>query len=232
MKKWIFSMALVSSLALASSPHQEMIISSHRSVVAQTFHLGDPQYVSPMTVPTEYLRVREMQTSGFQGDALKKLREAFHLLELAVNSEEFKDRVINFRNQRGERAFASNNGLTNEEIYQIFMSGKEILQPTTLGEMNFYLKLYHRPWSKVIGYTSETTNLININWKFFKGYMPYDVAANLGHEWTHKIGFDHKSAAEHDSAPYAIGYILGDIAEKIHKRQLLSSDHLLLSKLK
>ncbi len=214
-------MAMVSTLSFASSHQQNMIIDGHQGDVAESFQAGETLFVSGPTVPTEYLGVREMQATGFQGDALKKLREAFHLLELAANSDEFKNRVINFRNKRGERAFASNNGFANEEIYQIFMSGKEVLQPTTLGEMNFYLRLYNKPWSKVIGYTDATTNLININWKFFRGYMPYDVAANLGHEWTHKIGFDHKSAAEHDSVPYAIGYILGDIAEKMYTHHLL-----------
>jgi len=43
------------------------------------------------------------------------------------------------------------------------------------------------------------------------------VAGNLAHEWTHKIGFDHKSAAEHDSAPYAIGYIVDELAAKVLK---------------
>jgi hypothetical protein len=80
--------------------------------------------------------------------------------------------------------------------------------------MNFFLNLYNKPWSKVIGYTNGTINVININWKFFKGNTVADVAANLAHEWTHKIGFDHKSAKEHDSAPYAIGYIVGDLIRK------------------
>jgi hypothetical protein len=95
------------------------------------------------------------------------------------------------------------------------MDGREVLLPNTPGEMNFYLRLYNRPWSRVIGYTSPQSNIININWKFFKNYRPSDVAANLAHEWTHKIGFDHVSAKERNSVPYAIGYIAGDIAKKL-----------------
>jgi hypothetical protein len=162
-----------------------------------------------------------MKITGFNQEGLTKINKAFELLQEVINSEEFKDRVINFKNSTGERKFASNKGLTNEEIYKIFMEGRETLQPETPGEMNFYLNLYYKPWSKVIGYTSGTTNVINMNWKFFKGFAPFSVSANLAHEWTHKIGFDHTSAKEHDSAPYAIGYIVGDMAELLLKKSKL-----------
>ena len=149
-----------------------------------------------------------MQIDGFDADSQAKMDKAFEVLEEVVNSEEFKSRVLNFKNVQGLREFASNKGLTNEQIYAIFMEGRETLQPNTPNEMNFYLSLYYKSWSKVIGYTSPDINTININWKFFRNYLPNEVAGNLAHEWTHKIGFDHKSAAEHDSAPYAIGYIV------------------------
>lgn len=219
MKKWIFSLAIMFTVSMQDAPVQEMLV-HHDTHHPQQFYPGDPQYLPPQFIQTQYLTVKAMSIQGFKGEKLAKLEEAFRVLEIAVNSEEFKERVINFKNTRGERAFASNKGLTNEEIYRIFMEGRETLQPETEGEMNFYLKLYYRPWSKVIGYTTPTTNVININWKFFKNYRPSDVAANLAHEWTHKIGFGHTSAKEHDSVPYAIGYIVGDIAERIMKNKL------------
>lgn len=199
MKKWIFSLALASSVAFS----------------------GTASAISPDSVDSSYLTVRGMEITGFSDESLKKINDALIILEKIVNSEEFKERVINFKNSKGERLFASNKGLSNEQIYQIFMEGKEILQPDTEGEMNFYLNLYNSWWSRVIGYTDGTTNVININWKFFKTNPISDVAANLAHEWTHKIGFDHKSAKERDSAPYAIGNIVGDIAQKMTKKTKL-----------
>lgn len=193
-----------------------MITHSH-DVIPGKFYPTDSQYLIPDSITSGHLSVKGMKIDGFNGEGLKKLNLAFSLLEKVVNTTEFKDRVINFKNRDGKREFASNKGLTNEEIYQTFMEGREILQENTPGEMNFYLKLYYNPFSKVIGYTSGNTNLININWKFFKRYEPANVAANLAHEWVHKIGFDHTSAKEHDSAPYAIGYIVGDMAERILK---------------
>lgn len=215
MKKWIFSLALGLTLH-HSSASQEMTNHGHIFSV-MSFTASEREYVSPDTIEGSPLVVVPAQVEGFSGESLEKLRLAFRALELAVNSTEFKERVINFKNSSGERRFDSNQGLTNEQVYQMFMEGREVLLPNTPGEMNFYVKLYNRPWSRVIGYTNPDTNLININWKFFKNYRPSDVAANLAHEWTHKIGFDHKSAKERNSVPYAVGYIVGDIAEKILK---------------
>lgn len=166
---------------------------------------------------TGLLIVRPMQVEGFEGASAEKLEISFELLEKVVNSEDFKNRVINFKNTKGERKFASNLGLSNEQIYARFMEGRETLQPQTAGEMNFFLKLYHRPWSKVIGWTNGDINTIHINWRFFKNFNSWDVAGNLAHEWTHKLGFGHTSAKEHDSAPYAIGYIVRDLGEKFQK---------------
>jgi hypothetical protein len=219
-KKWIFSVALLISLDIHDLKFQKMISHPHE-VVPGRFSPNETQYLTPEAVHAGYLSVKGMKIDGFSGESLKKLNTAFTLLEKVVNSNEFKDRVINFKNRSGLREYASNKGLTNEEIYQIFMEGRETLQPNTPGEMNYYLKLYYNPFSRVIGYTSGDTNLININWRFFKNYQPSDVAANLAHEWVHKIGFDHASAKEHDSAPYAIGYIVGDMAKRILKSNQL-----------
>lgn len=219
MKRWIFSLALIFSVSIQDTSVQNMVAHDHEDA-PRVFESSEAGYLPAETVPTGHLSVVGMKITGFEGSSLKKLEDAFRVLELAVNSEEFKERVINFKNSRGERAFASNKGFSNEEIYAQFMEGRETLQQDTPGEMNFFLKLYNRSWSKVIGYTSPDTNTININWKFFKNFKPSDVASNLAHEWTHKIGFGHASAKEHDSAPYAIGYIVKDIASRLQVNEL------------
>lgn len=220
MKKWIFSLALIFSTSLLNADIQGMTEHGHDHA-PQKFAPNEAEYYPAETVVTNRLVVRGMEIKGFNEASQEKLKLAFRALEIAVNSDEFRDRVINFKNTQGERSFASNKGMTNEEIYEHFMEGREDLQPETAGEMNFYLKQYYRPWSRVIGWTTPTTNVININWKFFKNYQPHEVASNLAHEWTHKMGFGHKSAKEHDSAPYAIGYIVGDIAKRVLKNNLL-----------
>lgn len=208
MKKWIFSLVLITqSLSAVAANYNS-------SVKIKSFSSLETEYVNPDSVETLYLKVVPMQVKGFDTASRNKLDLAFKALEAVVNSEEFKDRIVNFKNTKGQRSFASNNGKSNEEIYADFMEGRETLQPNTPNEMNFYLSLYNKWWSKVIGYTTPTTNVININWKFFKNYKPHEVAGNLSHEWVHKIGYDHLSASEHDSAPYAIGYIIEELAGK------------------
>ena len=209
MKKWIFSISLLlSSFYTFGSEHFTQAVSP------VFFHANEAQYVSPSTIKNDYLKVRPMSVEGFDNESLSKMHKAFEVLEKVVNSEEFKNRVINFKNTQNERSFASNNGLSNEQIFDSFMEGRETLQPNTPGEMNFFLSLYYKRFSKVIGWTEGSINVININWKFFKNFKPNEVAGNLAHEWTHKIGFDHESAAEHDSAPYAIGYIVREMGER------------------
>lgn len=198
MKKWIIPFTLLLSFA------------AHAGTVAPT----EAQYLDPNLVTTEHLAVKAMQLKGFTGTYLTKMQKALALLEVVVNSEEFKDRVINYKNKKGQRQFASNEGQSNEQIYETFMAGVETLQPDTPFEMNFYLNLYYKRWSKVIGWTTPDTNQININSKYFYGYEPHEVAGNLAHEWTHKIGYGHASASEHDSAPYAIGYIVEELGKK------------------
>lgn len=217
MKRWISSIALL-LLAQTALAHSHNLKSN---VSAGSFAPTEALYVSPDTVPVYYLTVKQEEIKGFTGANLTKLKSALTILEKVVNSEEFKERVINFKNKDGERAFASNKDMTNEEIYEHFMEGREDLQHDTPYEMNYFLRLYkspwYNPWSKVIGYTTPDSNVINMNQKYFSSFKTWDVAGNLAHEWTHKIGFDHKSASEHDSAPYAIGYIVRELAEKMSK---------------
>ncbi len=178
-------------------------------------HAQNGDSLSSEVVETFFIKVKLMMIQGLNVTGQDKLSQSLAFLEMALNSEEFKARVLNFKNQKGEKKYSSNNGLTNEQIYQLLMDGREILQPNTPGEMNLYIKLYNNPLSKVIGYTTSETNVINVNYKFFKNYSPQEVAANLTHEWIHKLGFDHQSAKEHDSVPYALGYIVKDLVKKM-----------------
>jgi hypothetical protein len=198
----------------AESP-QAMTEGTQRT--ANVFESSEDSYLDPIHFRGGHLEVRGMELAGFDQTGHQKLQASFRVLEKVVNSLEFKNRVINFKNRKNERAFASNMGLTNEDIYEIFMEGRETLQPETAGEMNFFLKLYYNRFSQVIGHTSKDTNTININWKFFKDFEPHQVASNLAHEWVHKIGFDHRSASESDSVPYAIGNIVRELGEKYVK---------------
>ena len=163
----------------------------------------------------------EVSFRNFNDCDKRKVNEAVVILEEVMNSQEFKERVLNFT-FKGERRFHENNGLSNFEIYNLLMSGEEVLIPGADGVMNFDLTLYRswNPWSKVKGYTKPDTIRIWINKKFFRrtSWTVVDVASNMAHEWVHKMGFGHAYNYNSDrpySVPYAIGNIVGEVAREL-----------------
>jgi len=169
-------------------------------------------------VPTQYLYVEPGKITGFQNYVSedRNLGVAFDIIQNIINSEEFKSQVINFLNKSGNRSYTNNDGLTNEQVYERIMQGKELINgDATEGEMNFDVSRYNKKWSKVIGYTNMgKNNTIHVNGKFYRNYLPSKITANITHEWLHLMGFVHSSASDHDSIPYAVGYIMGNLADK------------------
>ena len=83
--------------------------------------------------------------------------------------------------------------------------------------MDVELELYQQK-TKTIGYTYPNTVRIWMNKKYFSRYTPVKVADNLMHEWMHKLGFTHEVIWSKDrdhSVPYAVGYIVEELAAEI-----------------
>lgn len=66
------------------------------------------------------------------------------------------------------------------------------------------LTYYNNIFSKVIAYTKPSTDKIWLNWKYYKNYNICQMAANLGHEGTHKLGYDHNFTMI-DTVPHRTG---------------------------
>jgi hypothetical protein len=134
---------------------------------------------------------------------------------VVINSEEFKERVISYK---GERGYASNNSLSNVQIYELLMTGHEILDgESSIGEMNFDIKRYKskNPFSSVIAYTNPgKDNIIRANQRKYIDINVAGIAGNITHEWIHLMGFLHADANDTDSVPYAIGNIMEELADK------------------
>jgi hypothetical protein len=168
---------------------------------------------------SNYLRVVPGQISGFNNvpTEKKKLLESFEVIEAVVNSNEFKQKVISFEGSGPKGGYTSSNNLTNEEVYNFLMQGKELIDgDTTLGEMNLDIKRY-RPWyrSAVIGRTYPgKNNWIEVNGQHYWKMSVPEMASNITHEWIHLNGFYHASASDKHSVPYAVGYIVEELAEK------------------
>ncbi len=155
---------------------------------------------------------------NFTDQQYDKLMQAKQLVELIINSAAFKSRVLNF-SYNGTQEFVQNNGMSNQQIYDLLMTGAEMFPQQTASDhfMDFDLVLYKPKWyqsKKVLGYTDQSTNVIHINKSFFNQASVNEIAMNLVHEWVHKMGFDHdfkNTSRRPSSVPYAVGYIVRDL---------------------
>ena len=156
---------------------------------------------------------------NFEPHQEEKVFKAVRLLKKIITSDEFKTRIINF-NYKGNKNFVDNKGISNLEVYKKILEGAEQIGNTSPNNlMDVELELYHQS-TTTIGYTYPDTSRIWINKKYFTRYSPAKVADNLMHEWMHKLGFTHEAKWSKDrdnSVPYAIGYLVEELAQKIMK---------------
>lgn len=155
-------------------------------------------------------------TIGFNRTQEEKVLKAAELIKKVVASEEFKQRVLDYK-FKGKRRF-HDTSLSNEQIYRKILEGSEKM--TGLGKnntMDLELELYTDKESNTIGYTYPNIVRVYVNRKYFNKFQPHQVADNMMHEWLHKIGFDHEvkvTKNRRHSVPYAIGYIVKALALK------------------
>lgn len=154
--------------------------------------------------------------TNFNPSQEEKVLKAIEAIKKVVRTKEFKERVYNFT-YNGQRKFVDNKGLTNEQIYQIVINGSETLIPGNNNQMDLELELYTSNFTSTVGYTYPNVTKIWMNTKYFNSYTPAQVAGNVFHEWTHKIGFDHASSyskARDYSVPYGLGYLMVELINK------------------
>jgi hypothetical protein len=167
------------------------------------------------------VKVTIQSSVGYSSEGLALLEKARSLLERVVNSEEFKQQVVN-HTYGGKKTYVMNNDLSNEQIYAQIMSAAEQFPKVTAADQNIDLhtELYTSNWfgRNTIGYTNPSTSKIYVNTYFFYYADASAVAGNLMHEWLHKLGFDHdynSTASRPYSVPYAVGYIAEELVRKI-----------------
>jgi hypothetical protein len=146
-----------------------------------------------------------------------KIQNSVDLLKEIFASPEFKQRIL-VHKFNGQYRFSQNRGYSNFQIYQKILAGVEKLYPYYNNAMDVEVELYTDYNSQVLGYTRPSTKRIWMNTKYFNKHTPAQVASHLTHEWLHKLGFDHekeKCVNRKYSVPYAVGYIIKDLAERI-----------------
>jgi hypothetical protein len=156
------------------------------------------------------------ETSGFNGTQQSKIDEAADLIKKVVSSEEFKNKVLN-HTYKGKKTYVDNSGLSNAEIYKKIIEGSEKLSPSRDNEMDLDLETYYTS-ANVVGYTLPNVMRIWMNTKYLNSRPAWNVTTNMMHEWLHKLGFVHDqkhNPSRPYSVPYAIGYLVRDLAKKM-----------------
>ena len=170
-----------------------------------------PEYPVSRAKKIFTVKIEDTNYNAVQKANLKKAEE---MLAKVMNSEEFKDRVINNVYNKKPPSYDSNNGLTNTQIYDKLFAGAESLLPAVNYQMDLKVTMYYKRGA-VIGFTTPNSMIVNTNSKFHNYFTACDIAGNLSHEWTHKMGFDHLSAKSYNSVPYSIGYLVEELCNKI-----------------
>jgi hypothetical protein len=182
---------------------------------------GDTTTPPPTDVPTDVPSAAltfgfNVVVTGMTAAQQAKIDAAKALIKKVIGSSEFRTRVLNFT-YNGKKAFVDNGGYTNEQIYQKILDGAEELYPTKNNTMDLEVELYYAS-TNTIGYTYANVTKIWMNTKYFNNYTAVEVSDNLTHEWLHKVGFDHASSysvSRDSSVPYAIGYLVEELAAKL-----------------
>tara|TARA_B100001971_G_scaffold215193_1_gene260024 strand:- start:115310 stop:116110 length:801 start_codon:yes stop_codon:yes gene_type:complete len=151
--------------------------------------------------------------TNFSDFEKEKLQKALKGLLKVINSARFKKQILE-HSFDGEKTFVDNNGMTNLEIYQHILKGAEDLLDKVDREMDLDLNMYYS-LSGTIGYTYPDTLKIWINRRFFRNFRHSQVAANLIHEYMHKVGFTHDYQYT-ERRPYSVPYAVGKIMRKLY----------------
>jgi hypothetical protein len=147
------------------------------------------------------------------------------VLNQVLNGPEFRERVLAFSYQE-KNQFVQNNGLTNQQIYDLLMSGAEQypVQAAANQMADMQLTIYVQPWyrrySRAVAYTNQNDPLLHIRSSYYDQASVADLAETLVHEWTHKMGFDHEfnaTAQRPYSVPYGIGGIINELVLKYNQ---------------
>jgi hypothetical protein len=144
-------------------------------------------------------------------DRRKKAIEAAHCLELIINSTQFADMIISMPDdwRLGETSFFKD--LTNFEILEYIISGKEEWHNEVDNEIDMIIEDYHRWGSRVVGYMIPFKPTTWVNTKFFDQNHVKLVTSNFLHEYFHHLGMRHGGEFFRWSIPYYANKIVEDI---------------------
>lgn len=156
------------------------------------------------------LKFNILKRVGFTDAQTEKHCKALAIGEICVNSKEYRDWLLSYPFDTLPKI--NKKPMTNQQVYDKQMTGEEDLQPGKDYKLSMEVTMYEEN-NSVVGYTTVKKIMVWINNKFFKNYTLGQIVGNFWHEGQHKYGFDHSSATDYDSVPYACGYKIRDMAD-------------------
>ncbi|MFN8297578.1 MAG: hypothetical protein U0T75_00635 [Chitinophagales bacterium] len=164
------------------------------------------------------LKVRLAENDGYTGKDLDKLNAALKKMEEILNSAVFKERVLHYKLPSGAETFFYRPWqihYTNQEVYDTIMKASELMGYGEPNVVNLSLRLLPGGNGDVVGYGNPGDRWINTYKTAFDQMDISDLVNHYGHEWLHKLGFEHdfqKLPKRKYSVPYAVGDILESLA--------------------
>lgn len=154
---------------------------------------------------------RNLDTETRREKALK----AGKILEEIANHPRFKELILAMPDKwrRGETSFFKN--LSNEQIYNYIMSGKEEWNGEEDRELDLEVHDYRSSWvnRNVIGYMNPGKKPIWVNTRHFDTASIKRVTSNFFHEYGHTLGMRHSGPNFRLSIPY----YLNDVVEELYQ---------------
>ncbi|MDP1821750.1 MAG: hypothetical protein Q8L48_00840 [Archangium sp.] len=184
-----------------------------------------PTTPSPTTSPTQPrdtfepsapMTVSLGRVTGYSAAERAKLDQATRLIGNVLNSREFRDAVLGATFD-GKPGFASETR-SPQQVYAAIRAAKENFTSAADGDVDLNVGLESFSWFQrsTVGYTTPSSDTVTTNRRFFSGFTPAEVAGHLGHEWLHKLGFEHDfkaTARRPSSVPYELGELIETLAK-------------------
>ena len=141
--------------------------------------------------------------------------QAIDLVQWAINEREFRDYVLNFRNQYERRQFLQTTE-TNARVLERLINGSE-RGSTIDNEWDFVIDQFESDGS-LIAYVDEDGTVINLNSEYMDRSIA-EVCNTLVHEYCHLVGLTHSFLDPgrniwSQTAPYAIGQYIQYMVER------------------
>jgi hypothetical protein len=174
-------------------------------------------FFSPSTSEAQrhtYVHIADKKNFTPEMDSILSI--ALPLIDSVINTQAFRDGILKAR-------FVNARGVSNTEIYEMYVSGKEVKSNAANDTMDLYLETYPDQNGDNIGTTYGSRRIVSSQ-AYIRRNGARCYAAHLIHEYTHTIGigttgFGHRhrvlSRRQRREKCQSVPYIIGDLARKI-----------------